>query len=292
LDGGDSTSEIGSDNRQSILQINGVADGNFAGTIIDGAGTSPQISLVKTGSGTQTLSGANTYTGTTTVNGGTLKVNGSIAGGSVYVAPGGTLGGTGTIGGSVTSDGTIAPGDIGTLTFATAPVLNSDGTVLMEVNLTNAQTADLLVASSGTFEFGGALQVVNTGPTLTNGSNFTLFSGATDPTTQFSSIVGSPGVGLAYSFNPTNGVLSVVPGVLVNPNPTNITATVSSGNLNLSWPIDHTGWRLLVQTNNLANGISGNINDWMTVAGSTVTNQMTIPIISTTRNEFYRLVYP
>ena len=44
---------------------------NFSGVIQDGTS---QLSLVKIGSGTQTLSGLNTYTGTTSINAGTLTV--------------------------------------------------------------------------------------------------------------------------------------------------------------------------------------------------------------------------
>ncbi len=76
-------------------------------------------------------------------------------------------------------------------------------------------------------------------------------------------------------------------------NPTNITAVVSSRtNLTLSWPGDHIGWRLLAQTNHLAFGISPNTNDWMTVANSTTTNQISMPIIATNPGAYYRLVYP
>jgi hypothetical protein len=67
---------------------------------------------------------------------------------------------------------------------------------------------------------------------------------------------------------------------------------VSGTNLNLSWPFDHTGWRLLSQTDNLANGVSPNTNDWGTVAGSASTNQITIPIIRTNTAGFFRLIYP
>jgi autotransporter-associated beta strand protein len=75
-------------------------------------------------------------------------------------------------------------------------------------------------------------------------------------------------------------------------NPTNIVASVSGSNLNLSWPADHTGWRLLMQTNNLAQGISSNTNDWGTVSGSASTNQVNVNIDPTKPTEFYRMVYP
>ena len=62
--------------------------------------------------------------------------------------------------------------------------------------------------------------------------------------------------------------------------------------LTLNWPLDHLGYRLLVQTNNLNNGVSVNTNDWATVAGSTATNTAAITILKTNLNEYYRLVYP
>lgn len=54
------------------LNVNGVANANFAGAI-NGAGGS----IVKDDVSTQIVSGINGYTGTTTVNGGTLVVNGT-----------------------------------------------------------------------------------------------------------------------------------------------------------------------------------------------------------------------
>ncbi len=66
--GGSPTLEIGLNN----------TGGTFSGVIKN---TEGDLSLVKTGSGTQTLSGDNMYTGNTTISGGTLAlgVNGSIA---------------------------------------------------------------------------------------------------------------------------------------------------------------------------------------------------------------------
>jgi hypothetical protein len=62
--------------------------------------------------------------------------------------------------------------------------------------------------------------------------------------------------------------------------------------IQVNWPADHTGWRLMVQTNNLASGISLDTNDWMTVAGSQGTNQISLPVNATNPAEFYRLIYP
>ena len=50
--------------------------GSFSGAIQDGTGV---LSLIKTGTGTETLSGTNTFTGTATVNGGVLQLQNGAA---------------------------------------------------------------------------------------------------------------------------------------------------------------------------------------------------------------------
>jgi len=71
-----------------------------------------------------------------------------------------------------------------------------------------------------------------------------------------------------------------------------LTATVSGANLNLTWPADHTGYRLLTQTNHLASGISSNPADWGTLSASILTNAITMPLGKTSVGGYYRLVYP
>jgi hypothetical protein len=72
----------------------------------------------------------------------------------------------------------------------------------------------------------------------------------------------------------------------ISGNPTNITATVTGGQLQLSWPADHIGWTLEAQTNTLKTGLGTN---WVVVPNSTTTNQVTIPIVRTNPSVFYRL---
>ena len=253
---------------------------------------SADTGLIKTGAGKLILSTNNTYTGATTVSNGTLLVNGAIGSSAVTVKTGGTLGGTGSIGGAVTvqSGGTLSPGAfIGTLSINNR--LTLAGTTFVEVNSTNGQSD--LVQGVTNLTYGGSLVVSNVagaGNSPTVGQTFQIFSVPATFSGNFTTITPALTGGNAWSFNPTNGVLSVV--ASVNTNPTNLTASVTSGTLNLSWPADHTGWRLLVQTNNLAAGISVNTNDWATVAGSSATNQVALPVDSTKPAEFYRLVYP
>ena len=71
--------------------------------------------------------------------------------------------------------------------------------------------------------------------------------------------------------------------------PTNIVVQVGSGQLQLSWPQDHLGWHLQIQTNSLNVGLGAN---WINVPDSTTTNQIFIPINPTNGSVFLRMVYP
>ena len=57
--------------------------------------------------------------------------------------------------------------------------------------------------------------------------------------------------------------------------------------LQFTWPADHTGWRLMMNTNDLANS-----NAWVTVSNSASTNQMWIPFDPAQNNVFFQLIYP
>ncbi len=59
--------------------------------------------------------------------------------------------------------------------------------------------------------------------------------------------------------------------------------------ITLSWPGDHTGWRLQVQTNTLTAGLGTN---WFDVPGSTTTNSVSVPMDLMNGSVFYRLIYP
>jgi polygalacturonase len=71
--------------------------------------------------------------------------------------------------------------------------------------------------------------------------------------------------------------------------PTNIVVQAGSGQLQLSWPQDHLGWRLQIQTNSLHKGLSTN---WVTVPNSTNVMATNIPIVTTNGSVFLRLAYP
>jgi len=84
---------------------------------------------------------------------------------------------------------------------------------------------------------------------------------------------------MAFTFGPAT------PASLI---PIQLGASKQNGQLLLTWPADHLGWRLQTQTSFSNKGIGTN---WTTVAGSTVTNQVLLPL-STAGGVFFRLVYP
>lgn len=124
---------------------------------------------------------------------------------------------------------------------------------------------------------------------LAGGDALVLFS-ATSYSGTFASITpATPGTGLLWNTSTlaSDGTLRVANAI--NLTPATITTTVSGNNLILSWLADHTGWRLQSQTNAPGVGLTTN---WVDVAGSTLTNQVTIPINPASGSVFFRMIYP
>jgi autotransporter-associated beta strand protein len=250
-----------------------------------GGGMTGAGSLVKQGSDTLTLAGSQDYTGTTVVSNGTLLVSGTLSASSAVTVAGGTLTGNGSISSPVTvqSGGIFAPGGgLTTLTLSSNLTLQAGSQTKVSVNRdtpANDQAAGISQAN-----YGGTLVVNNlAGSPSQVGDTFTLFSTASY-SGNFGSISGTPGTGLAWSFNPTNGMLSVVNGTATNP--TNITFVVLGNTLTLSWPADHLGWILQSQTNTL------NVGNWFDVAGSSSATNAVITINPANPAVFFRLRSP
>jgi hypothetical protein len=70
--------------------------------------------------------------------------------------------------------------------------------------------------------------------------------------------------------------------------PPTITATITAGSLNLSWPAASIGAQLQVQTNSLATGLGTN---WVSIPGTETGNSYSAPLNKTSGSVFYRLVH-
>jgi autotransporter-associated beta strand protein len=174
--------------------------------------------------------------------------------------------------------------------------LVENGSVGLYLAGTNAYTGNTTVN-------GGTLELAE--PSLAAGSTVTVASGAVlqldfSATNKIAGLVlngasqpsGLYNAATSPSYLTGSGGLLVTASVIVPTTPTNIVASLSGDNLKLSWPANYIGWRLLVQTNNLAQGLSTNADNWGTVSGSTVTNQINLLVDPAKPAEFYRLVYP
>ncbi|HEX5218331.1 MAG TPA: autotransporter-associated beta strand repeat-containing protein [Verrucomicrobiae bacterium] len=266
--------------------------------------------LTKTGTGTLTLNGNNNYNGSTLIEQGVLALGAAGAlpnttriilsnnavldvsarnDGTLVVGNGKSLVGNGTIRGSVIATGgsTIAPGfSIGTLVITNSLAFQATSTNVMEIS-TTAHTNDLLTGMI-TVSYGGRLVVTNLSGTPAAGDSFKLFNAA-NYSGAFSSVVLPPLASPLYWTNnlAVDGTITVVSPV--NVTPTSIAFAVTGNSLQLSWPPDRTGWRLEIQTNHPATGLSTN---WFTVPGSSGTNEIYLPIDTANASVFLRLAYP
>jgi autotransporter-associated beta strand protein len=240
-----------------LLEV-GAANGNntIGGTpaLLDGA--SGSLGLVKRGSGLLTITAAQTFSGGLVVSNGTVFVEnstGSGTGGGAVTVYAGTLAGNGSIAGavSVESGADLSPGaSVGKLTINNT--LTLAGNTVIEVDKASS-TNDVIVATA--VNYGGTLTVTDVSGGLVAGDSFNIVT-AGSQTGDFTSIVGTPGPGLGWQFNPVTGVLSVI-SVAVNP-PT-LLYSVAGNILTLSWT--EPGYKLIGQTNNLSTGLGANWGD-------------------------------
>lgn len=253
--------------------------------------------------GTDCLGGVNTYSGDSVITGGTVQLlaTGSIADSTNVILEAGalldvsavspwtleagqTLSGVGTVHGSVLAAGTLAPGN-GTGTLAINGDLTLAGNVTIEVNTSLAQSNDLATVTGSLDNTGaGTVEVTNLGPALVVGDTFKLFN---QPVANGGALTVT-GSGVTWvNHLAVDGTISVIQPVSTNA--VTMTNVFAGGNLSLSWPADHIGWRLQVQTNSLSAGLG---TDWSTWSGSTNVDNVTIPVDPGSPAVFFRLVYP
>jgi hypothetical protein len=125
-----------------------------------------------------------------------------------------------------------------------------------------------------------------------SGSGYTAV--ATNTSLAFTNTGLSNGTLYYYVVSALNGVGESINSTQASARPTSsapvaMNAANAAGQLQISWPADHTGWQLQSQTNNLSVGLGTN---WINVFASAPTNQMTLPMNATNGSVFFRLVRP
>jgi autotransporter-associated beta strand protein len=267
------------------------------------------ISAAGSGANSGTLYLGHSFNGQSLFGNGTLKGQlVTMAGTNTFISPGLRVNRGGTF-----------PGQ---LTIASNVILNANSTLQMNVARTNAVTSgptndSLVVTGAGnTLTINATtLSVVNAGdslwvPQTTNvfpffaGSVNVNLGGNSGGITNVTAFTNLP-AGVFWVTN-LNGTLSGYPTVpagamalvdtnaLVSTTPFTLTNSYDGVNLHLSWPVDHTGYRLEAQTNTLANGLS---NNWVDVDAqfappANTVNAVTIPVVNTNGSVFYQLIYP
>jgi fibronectin-binding autotransporter adhesin len=288
----------------------------FSGTV----GGTTAVNLVKVGTATLTLNGSITAPGNTTVSNGVLALVEPVSldtDTTIAVRSGGTLDvtgradttlnlgtgatvqtltGAGTVAGNVNqgASGVINPGDgIGKLNVS--GTLTLAGTNIFELNRTNSAivgTNDMMAVTGAITVSGGTLIATNLGPELITGNTFKLFNKPVNGLTTSLPVSNALNtVQYVWQDNlASDGTITLLQGASpVNTTPTNIVTSVSGNTLTLTWPADHTGWRLQVQTNTVNVGLRSN---WVDVAGSTSVNTMNFTLDPANGSVFFRMVYP
>jgi hypothetical protein len=243
------------------------------------------FTLTKTGGGLLYFSGASAVN----ANAGITIAAGACS--RVTVNSGGIFGGVGpatTV--NVNSGGGLAPGNLGIGTLTVSDSLTNAGNITMEISYNGVTTNADRINVSTNLVFGGTLVVTNVGPnSLAAGQTFKLFNAPSYANGAFSSATLpalAPGLGWTNKVA-IDGTIAVI--TTVSTTPFSLTTLVTGNQLVLSWPTDHTGWRLQVQTNSLSTGLNTN---WVDVAGATTVSSVTNTIDSANGSVFYRMIYP
>jgi hypothetical protein len=157
----------------------------------------------------------------------------------------------------------------------------------MQLSKGSSLSNSVLASTAGTMTYGGILSVTNLGAALAAGDHFKLFNAGSYGGTFAATNLPALGTGLGWSWDPASGMLSVIQ--TVNVAPTNLMTTVVGNQLTLSWPADHIGWQLQMQTDDLSAGLGTN---WVNVPGSSTNNRVSVTINPANGAVFYRMVYP
>ena len=174
--------------------------------------------------------------------------------------------------------------------FGANPITVDGGTLTVSNNYNVPGSTVFNFATNSNVRAAGNLAFNNSIINVTNGAGFgpgtyTLFT-----------YTGSETGAVALGASPPNSALTNTTGkiqllVAAGPSlaPVSLVCSNSGPGLALSWPQDHIGWYLQAQTNKMSTGLGTN---WITIPGSALTNQYSLPINLNNGCVFLRLEYP
>ncbi len=254
---------------QRVIQVTNTAATTFAGTLDDNAVNGGVAGISKIGVGALYLNGTNTYGGPTTNIVGLLAGSGSVAG-AVVVSNAATIGG-----GSASS--------IGTFTISNNLALGGNVFVRLNKSLSPAQSNDMIFVT-GTLDGGagtGTVTVTNVGGgSLSVGDKFQIFNKLVVNGGSMTVTGGGMNWNNKLAIDGSIVAASVATGPATNP--TNMVVHVSGTNLSITWPGDHLGWTLQMQTNLTS-------SPWTDVPGSASVTNILVPIVPGTPRSFFRM---
>ncbi|MDB6113035.1 MAG: hypothetical protein JWR69_4785, partial [Pedosphaera sp.] len=263
-----------------FIQAVGAANGNDWVTLIDDVTVHSLFTVVGTNVLSATRQLGASFTGTVKTN----SVTATLTSGTVTFLTNSVALSTNTLGaGSANSTTAILNPP-----YTVTAIYSGDSTYIGSTNTLTVNNAVAIVTLgnlSATYDgTPKSASVTTTPPGLT--VNFTYDGSANPPVNPGTYQVIGTVADAIYAGSATNTFVVVS---AVSTTPTSLSTIISGNQITLSWPADHTGWRLQSQTNSLDIGIN---STWYDVPGSTTTNQADANIDPANPSVFFRLVYP
>jgi autotransporter-associated beta strand protein len=279
-------SEIFQDQGADSISVSTIGSGaviDSAGfDVVTGRGFSGSGAVTKVGAGSFRIWGGSSHSGGTFINEGTFisqSFSGSSTGtGPVQVAVGATFTGDGTVNGPTQIAGTLIPGQFSNrMTFGSSLTLQPQATTrltLRSLGLYQQMTV------TGSLTYGGTLQLIFDNYTPRPGDQFPIFVPGSTTSGSFSAITLNRS-DITVAMNYQTGVLTVLTAPLPQ-----LELIRSSGQVELRWPLAHSGWTLLYSAT-LAPG------SWLpvtqTVSANSTHHRVLIPMPITQPRMFYTL---
>ena len=293
-------SQIGTlNNNQDLIGAGGTPSySNPSGSLVGTASTSPSLTLTAGSpytevltiklSATNTLAITNSFYGGVNTNGTLLSQFGCVASGSTFLTNSfDAL----ALGWRAMANTTATEIDLNKIVIAASLAANQPALPSAPTNFT-ATATNLLInlkwnSVPGATSYNLKRGTANGGPypTVVSGlvaTNFADASVASSVNYFYVVTVVGPG-------GESSNSVQVIAAPLPSSQPTNLAWHTGSGQLQLSWPPDHLGWRLQIQTNPLPNGLGTN---WVTVPYSTNVTATNLLINPLNNSVFLRLIYP